>query len=367
MKVGNTNLQEQQLKMKQFVAQVLEQRSHKSAEIKQQGQGFAPSNIALCKYWGKRDAGLNLPETNSLSISLGPYGAKTRIQLQVEPSDTDTAVLNGQKLKANDPFLLRLSQFLDLFREQAVAQELAMVSDLGNTHYHIETEVNLPIAAGLASSACGFAALVLALNDLYTWNLKPKQLSLLARLGSGSACRSLWSGFVEWERGTEESGLDSFGVRLDTEWPGLRLGLLILNAGPKSLSSRVAMARTKATSPYYSGWKTKVQEDLLQLKTAVVTQDFTLLGETAEANALALHALMLSSSPPVLYSKAETVSAWDKIWQLRAAGLPLYFTQDAGPNLKLLFQAEHSEWVCQSFPDLQIIDPFNPFNPFFEG
>lgn len=329
---------------------------------KTQGQAFAPSNIALCKYWGKRNEILNLPLTNSLSVSLGHLGAMTKIsELTQEENEKereregvgqDKIWVNQQELKNPETlyqkqnFYSRLIDFLDLFRRTP------------NTYFKVETEVNIPIAAGLASSACGFAALVKALSDLYGWKIDRKNLSILARLGSGSACRSLWEGFVEWEKGERADGLDSHGVHLTETFNELRIGLFIVKDTPKTLSSRLAMKNTKESSIFFPKWPERVESDLAQIKLAIKNQDFDLLGCVAEANAMAMHGLMLTAKPPISYMSPETIRVMQAIWRYRAEGLALYFTQDAGPNLKLLFLERDSETIQQYFKDVIIINPF---------
>jgi diphosphomevalonate decarboxylase len=303
-------------------------------------RAFAPTNIALCKYWGKRNGEINLPVTDSLSISLGDKGATTSIEEISE--NADKIILNDQVISADSAFGKRLSVFLDLFRPAP------------SQYYRVETQMNIPVAAGLASSACGFAALILALDQLYGWQLDMPSLSILARLGSGSAARSLWQGFVEWQAGQREDGMDSHGVTLPLAWPELRIGLHLLSTAQKPLSSREAMQRTVQTSQLYTAWPAQVQKDMRLLKAALAAKDFQKMGETAEANALAMHATMLSAWPPVLYSQPETISAMQKIWQLRAKGAPIYFTQDAGPNLKILFLVDAQAELLAAFPNLQI-------------
>jgi diphosphomevalonate decarboxylase len=308
------------------------------------GEAFAPSNIALCKYWGKRDKQLNLPLTNSLSISLNDKGARTRIS--VIQGTEDCVFLNQQTVPKEDYFASALSAYLDLFRTHA------------DIRFHIETEVNIPIAAGLASSACGFAAVIKALNKLYGWGLEDSELSVLARLGSGSGSRSLWQGFVEWQCGESPEGLDSYGVPIPRQWPELRVGLIILETAQKKLSSRIAMENTVNTSPFYTTWPNIVEEDLLMAKRAIEAYDFDTLGAVAEANALAMHALMMSARPAIVYTTEETLKAQNRVWAARDAGLSLYFTQDAGPNLKLLFLEKEMGQVKALFPKVDIVSPF---------
>ncbi len=310
--------------------------------IRPEGSGWASSNVALVKYWGKRDNELNLPQTSSLSVSLGNKGAYTRVSVG---EDQDSYIVNGVNIDLESSFARRLKNFLDLFRA-------------GKKSYVVKTDSNIPIAAGFASSACGFAALVLALNNLYDWRLSKADLSILARLGSGSACRSLWDGFVEWQRGSREDGLDSYGVKLDYFWPELRVGMLNISSQEKKISSRDAMALTVATSPYYSSWVKQVEVDLEYLKLALVGKDFELLGSVAENNAQAMHGVMNASNPAINYSLPETLQAIEKVQELRSSGVPLFFTQDAGPNIQLIFLADSLERVLREFPMLDVVMPF---------
>ena len=296
---------------------------------------FAPSNIALCKYWGKRNQELNLPNTSSLSISLGDLGANTTITIN---KISDEYYLNNKQQDSNTAFSIRLKQYLDLFRN--------INSDV---FFKIETELNIPMAAGVASSACGFAALVLALNKFYGWELTDDKLSILARLGSGSASRSLWQGFVVWQRGEREDGMDSYASPLPVTWPELQVKLLMLDNSTKALSSRDAMQRTVATCKLYGAWDSQVTSDIIEIKNHLTTKDFCKFGKIIENNALAMHATMLSSWPPILYSTEQTITAMRKVWQLRADGVNVFFTQDAGPNLKLLFLDDSADAVLEKF------------------
>ncbi len=307
-------------------------------------KAYAPSNIALCKYWGKRDQELNLPVTSSLSISLANKGATT--ELSIHSGAYDIAYLNDHPVDWASPFGKRLLSFLDLFRVKP------------DLHFSIHIHTNIPIGAGLASSACGFASLVSALNLLFGWELKEHELSILARLGSGSASRSLWQGFVEWHAGIKTDGMDSYAESIADEWPELCIGLLILNEREKSISSRDAMQRTVTTSSLYSAWPAKVSRDLSALKQAINLKDFPLFGKTAESNAMTMHATMLSAWPTICYFLPETLTAMNKIWLLRQEGLNVFFTQDAGPNLKLIFLEKERASVQEQFPDMEIVSPF---------
>ena len=172
---------------KDIVHQVLAGHASEPAE---EGMGYAPSNIALVKYWGKRDRELNLPRTGSLSISLGDHGTETVIK----PGEVaDRLFLNEQIILPDHPIATRLFGFLDLFRP---ADDFT---------FDVYSDSRIPIGAGLASSASGFASMVLAMNDLFGWKLDDASLSMFARMGSGSAARSLFHGFVEWHVGERKT------------------------------------------------------------------------------------------------------------------------------------------------------------------
>jgi len=324
-----------------FVKNILE--GAKSSP-KESGAAFAPSNIALCKYWGKRDAILNLPVNSSLSVSLGTLGTRTRIR---EGNGSDHIYLNGDLLAAGSGFAQRVSAFLDLFRPV-----------VGNVCFEVRTENNIPTAAGLASSASGFAALVMALDDWAGWGLDKRNLSMLARLGSGSASRSVYDGFVQWHAGTRADGADSFAERIDTVWDSFRIGVLELSSAEKPVGSRDGMKRTVETSELYQSWPVQANADIDLIRRAIEVQDFSVLGQTSERNALSMHATMMSAWPPLIYLRPESIEQIHKVQRVRAEGLEVYLTIDAGPNIKLLFLEENEHTVAAAFPELQIIRPF---------
>jgi len=323
-----------------IVSRVLKGRPRR---LRSAGSAFAPSNIALCKYWGKRDDDLNLPVTSSLSVSLGRLGSNVTICLREK---SDSVVLNGKRFERGSSLARRVSEFLDLFRPDR------------RTFFKVVAVNTIPTAAGFASSASGFAAMTMALDDLFGWELDQRELSILARLGSGSACRSVYEGFVEWRAGKRPDGMDSFAEPLKAKWRGLRMGLVVISDKEKNIGSRPAMKRTRETSILYRVWPVKVAEDLPDLKQAIHRRDFPMLGKTAESNALAMHATMIDSWPPIVYWLPESVAAMKRIWNLRENGLNVYFTMDAGPNLKLLFLKQEATAVKKAFPGVQIVSPF---------
>ncbi len=303
--------------------------------VKKEAKAHSPANIALIKYWGKRDNELNLPVTSSLSLSLDK-GTDTEIRV----AEDDALTLNGKE--ADDTFTKRLFAFIDLFRT-------------GDVKLSIKTRNDIPTAAGFASSSSGFAAITCALNDLFGWNLDKKSLSILARLGSGSAARSLYTGFVLWHRGNEADGLDSFAEPLQEMWPELKIDLIPISTEKKPIDSRQAMRITVETSSLYKAWPNQVANDLPLMLEAIKEHNFELLGTIAEQNALAMHATMIASSPTICYWHPQSLEWMQKIWALRKDGHSIYFTMDAGPNLKLLSLEKDKDLIRELKNDLPIV------------
>ena len=316
--------------------------------IKEKATAFASANIALVKYWGKRDSRLNLPVTDSLSIDLGSLGTETTIEHS--PDGQDTVILNGNKLAQDDPFAVKVINFVDLFRSalnQAATDRPALT---------ITTNNNIPTGAGVASSASGFAALTKALDAFFSLGLAGRELSLLANLGSGSASRSIFTGFVYRHAGTDPDGMDSYSEPLPYTWPELKIGLITVSAKAKRISSRDGMERTVATSPLYKKWPDQVKSDMAKMLDAIKEKDFELLGTTAESNALTMHECMRAATPPLNYFEPETEAIISKVQELRKEGLPIYLTIDAGPNVKLLYLNKNEEKVKTEFPDMRVVN-----------
>ena len=325
-------------------ATVVNQYLPKKLTAKTTVTAFAPSNIALCKYWGKRDAELNLPLNSSLSISLGHLGSHTRISHS--DSGGDVILLNTKEQALDSSFSRKILDFIALFRR---TQPLPLI---------IDTRNNIPTAAGLASSASGFAALMIALNDFFDLQLDKPTLSAFARMGSGSASRSVFSGFVRWDMGEQSDGMDSVASQLDSHWPGFCIGLIKVSSVQKPVDSRSGMARTIKTSNLYASWPAQASADLLSIEAAIKNKNFSDLGQSAEKNALSMHATMMSAWPPLVYWLPESLAVMHKIWQLRSDGIAVYFTMDAGPNLKLLFESSAKKILEIEFPEMEIIQPF---------
>ena len=288
----------------------------------------AGTNIALVKYWGKRDTALNLPAAGSLSLTLADLGSETTVRFAADAGDHDG---RDRVLFAGAPaevrFATRVQCFLDLVRARARIQLPAEVA----------TTNSVPTAAGLASSAAGFAALALAASRAAGLRLSPAELSELARRGSGSAARSIFGGFVEMSAGTRADGSDAvaYGLLDEDAWD-VRLCVAITAQGEKAIGSTTAMERTALTSPYYQGWLASVPIDLDEARAAVTSRDLVALGTVAERSALRMHACALAADPHILYWNPATVAAMVTVKDLRASGTSAFFTIDAGPHVKVL-------------------------------
>lgn len=306
----------------------------------------AHPNIALIKYWGKRDEAVQLPATGSLSLTLGIAPTTTTVSLIDDPSVTaDLGTLNGQEMVGKD--LSRVQKFLDLVRERA-----------GSTSFAEVTSTNeIPTGAGLASSASGFGALALAAAKAYGLDYTPEQLSALARRGSGSACRSIFGGLVEWLPGDDDAS--SHAVALPDSGLDLSLVVAVLAPGRKKIDSRAAMRRTVETSPFFPAWVEQVPRDIEDMKAAIAAADFTAVGELAEANAMRMHATMLGALPPVRYWNPDSVAALDLVATLRDEGTECYATMDAGPNVKVLCRSGDAETIADrlraEFEDIDVL------------
>ncbi len=291
----------------------------------------ARTNIALVKYWGKRDRALNLPATGSLSLTLSSLRTTTRVTFD-ETLDRDEMDLDGQE--APPAVAQRTGRFLDLVRRK-----------VGITmHARVESANNFPTASGLASSASGFAALALAATRAAGIEMDFPSLATLARLGSGSAPRSLLGGFVEMRPGALPDGSDCLPVQVapETHWD-IAILVAVNGAATKEIGSTTAMELTRLTSPYYREWLRSVPGDIEVARQAVLARDFSALGQVAESSCFRMHAVALGATPPLLFWTGVTVDVVRKVWEFRRNGLEAYVTIDAGPHVKVLARPQDAE------------------------
>lgn len=291
-------------------------------------------NIALVKYWGKRDETLMLPAAGSLSLTLDAFATTTTVAL-LEGANEDTFSLNGAAQSGDS--LGRVTKFLALVRELA-----------GSSQYAAVTSINeAPTGAGLASSASGFAALAVAAAAAYGLDLDRAALSRLARRGSGSAARSLVEGISVWHAGDGDE--TSFAEPVAA--PEMSMIIVTVDARQKAISSRTAMRRTALTSPFYPSWVESTEQTLEAMLEACRDQDFSRIGRITEMHALRMHALIQSADPPIRYLSPTSIAIFDAVVALREAGVEAYSTADAGPNVAVISRPEDAQRVADALAE----------------
>ncbi|KAF3765326.1 Diphosphomevalonate decarboxylase [Cryphonectria parasitica EP155] len=316
----------------------------------------APVNIAVVKYWGKRDAKLNLPTNSSLSVTLSQSDLRTLTTASCSasyPAGEDSLLLNGSP---SDVTGARTQACFRALRSRRAAIEAADPSlpKLSAMPLRLVSENNFPTAAGLASSAAGFAAFVRAVADLYELPDSPAELSLIARQGSGSACRSLFGGYVAWRMGSLEDGSDSLAdlVAEASHWPEMRALILVVSAAKKGVSSTSGMQQTVATSGLFKQRVAEVVPKNMDLmEKAIKDKDFALFAEVTMRDSNSFHASCADTYPPIFYmndvSKA-AVRAVEKINEAAGRTVAAY-TFDAGPNCVVYYLEKDEAAVVGSF------------------
>lgn len=292
---------------------------------------LAHPNIAFIKYWGNRDDALRIPANGSLSMNLA--GLETRTRVVFDPDLTaDEFTLNGKA--QGGAALVRVSGFLDLVRSMASMRLYARV----------ESSNNFPTGAGIASSAAAFAALALAASQAAGLNLDERALSRLARRGSGSAARSIPPGFVEWQAGTDDGDSFAFSIAPPQHWELVDC-IAIVDAAHKATVSSAGHGLAD-TSPLQA---TRLQDAGRRLdvcRQAIKNRDFEALTHIVEQDCLMMHAVMMTSDPPLYYWTPATLDIIQQVLVWRREGLEVCFTIDAGPNVHLLCPVQAAEGVA---------------------
>jgi diphosphomevalonate decarboxylase len=297
-----------------------------------QATAIAQPNIALIKYWGKRDVARNLPAVGSISITLSELYTEVSVALSRDLR-SDELFVNGEE---SPPLLPRISRCLD---NVIGAQRLRA---------KITSQSNFPIAAGLASSASAFAATTVAAAGAADLSYETEELARLAGQASGSAARSLYGGFVELKNSGDTINLATLGEV--GSWP-LQVVVAITETGPKPTGSTAAMEISRETSPFYSSWVEQQDHDLAIARTAIVQRDFAQLGMVAEHNCLKMHSVMWASRPPMVYWNSATMRCMQTVRRLQAEGCNVFFTIDAGPQVKAVCLPEDTEAVSKALTE----------------
>lgn len=286
----------------------------------------AHPNIALVKYWGKQEKPGNLPATPNLSISLAGLTTVTH----VSDAPSDTFILNSKE--TSDPKLVR---WLEALRGTFDVPPLQI--DSGN---------DFPTSAGLASSASGFAALITAINAHCDLGLNQEMCSEWARVGSASAARSIFGGFValvppQWQ---------AIPMAKRDHWP-LEVVVAVTSNEPKSVNSGEGMERSRLTSPYYNAWVRDATTDFAAASEAIERRDFLSLAAVAELNCLKMHSIMLTSQPTLSYWRPASIACMDRVRSLREEGHDVFFTVDAGPQIKAVCLPASADAVASALSE----------------
>lgn len=291
----------------------------------------AHTNIALVKYWGKKDPQLIIPQTDSLSLTLDKFFTDTTVEF-IESLKQDELIIDGQAIAPQK--MTKVTAVLDQVRLLSHQQHFAKVV----------SKNNVPMAAGLASSASAFAALALAASTAAELHLSPRDLSRLARRGSGSATRSIFGGLVEWHAGVDDASSYAEPIMEQVDF-GIEMIAILIDTKQKKVSSRGGMQLSVTTSPFYPTWRKVVADDMQAMKVAIFNRDINQMGHIAEENAMRMHALTMSADPAYTYFEGATIKAINLIKGLREQGINCYYTMDAGPNVKVIYDHQDRQRI----------------------
>ncbi len=295
----------------------------------------ACANIALAKYWGKSDVKRNVPAVPSISMTLDQLVTETKVRFDSSLA-VDNVRLDGRRASTEEA--ARVVAMLDRVRREARLRLRARVS----SHNHF------PTAAGLASSASGFAALAAAASAAAGLRVSSRRLSALARASSASAARSIYGGFVELPAGDRgDADLAARQIATPAHW-NLRLIVAQTVSGPKKVGSTEGMERSRKTSPYYQTWLERAPAWARKVKRAIKERDLDALGTAMEQSTLAFHCCAITSTPSIFYWAPQTLTALETVYGLRERGVSAWATMDAGPHVKTLCDASDAARVRQA-------------------
>ncbi|HEQ6372642.1 TPA: diphosphomevalonate decarboxylase [Streptococcus pyogenes] len=273
------------------------------------------ANIAIIKYWGKENQAKMIPSTSSISLTLENMFTTTSVSFLPDTATSDQFYING--VLQNDEEHTKISAIIDQFRQP------------GQAFVKMETQNNMPTAAGLSSSSSGLSALVKACDQLFDTQLDQKALAQKAKFASGSSSRSFFGPVAAWDKGSGAI----YKVETDLK---MAMIMLVLNAAKKPISSREGMKLCRDTSTTFDQWVEQSAIDYQHMLTYLKTNNFEKVGQLTEANALAMHATTKTANPPFSYLTKESYQAMEAVKELRQEGFACYFTMDAGPNVKVL-------------------------------
>ena len=306
------------------------------------------ANIAIVKYWGKKDAKKMIPATSSISLTLNDMFTETEMEFI---SDEDIKISVEKEMKNGD-YKDKFSNMTDLFylngelQDSVHTEKISKVVDLFRENrsqkVKISTTNNMPTAAGLSSSSSGLSAVIKACNELFGKNYTQSELAQISKFGSGSSSRSFFGPIAAWDKDTGEI----YEVRTDLK---LAMIVLVLNENKKEISSRNGMELCAKTSTYFNEWVKQSEIDFVNMKKYLAENNFEKVGILTEENALRMHKTTETANPPFTYFNEKTYEAMDFVKNLRNNGEKCYFTMDAGPNVKVLCLEEDLEKLAGIF------------------
>ena len=306
------------------------------------------ANIAIVKYWGKKDAKKMIPATSSISLTLNDMFTETEMEFI---SDEDIKISVEKEMKNGD-YKDKFSDMADLFylngelQDSVHTEKISKVVDLFRENrsqkVKISTTNNMPTAAGLSSSSSGLSAVIKACNELFGKNYTQSELAQISKFGSGSSSRSFFGPIAAWDKDTGEI----CEVKTDLK---LAMIVLVLNENKKKISSRNGMELCAKTSTYFDEWVKQSEIDFINMKKYLAENDFEKVGTLTEENALRMHKTTETANPPFSYFNEKTYKAMDFVKNLRNNGEKCYFTMDAGPNVKVLCLEEDLEKLAGIF------------------
>ncbi len=294
-------------------------------------------NIAFIKYWGNRDNVLRLPENGSISMNLGGLITQTCVTFE-DGLPEDTLTLNG--VSSTGKSLSRLAGFLDQVRRMTGKKMYARVT----------TENNFPTGAGIASSASAYAALALAASRALGLDLEERDLSRLARLGSGSACRSVPGGFVEWQKGQSDADSYAFTIAPPQHWALIDL-VAVVQSERKPVGSSEGH-KLASSSPLQKARLAGTGRRLDACRSAILNRDFEALSRVIELDSNLMHAVMMTSTPPLFYWQPASLAIMKQVQYWRHQGMAVCYTLDAGPNVHVLCPQEAAEKIRLRLADI---------------
>ncbi len=301
---------------------------------------IAPSNIAFIKYWGKKDHLLNIPVNGSISMNLDNLSTTTTVEFDGK-YNADEVIINGKKRE--DTAYKRVVRHLDRIRRIANIQIKAKII----------SENNFPESTGLSSSASGFAALTLAGTKAAGLDLSEKELSILARQGSGSACRSIPSGFVEWLEGEKNDDSYAASIFPPDYWAIVNI-VAIVSTEKKEVPT--SQGHTCAVvSPFFQPRIARMKNKIELCKKLIEKKDFTQFGELIEAEALEMHAVMITSRPSLLYWTPQTLIMMKQIQKWRKEGLEAYFTINTGQDIHIIVQKKDKNSLVKKLQSIEVV------------